>query len=67
MYRVTMKVGGSVYSKDFTAESAARSFYNKVRASHKNVWFFDLTDKPTHDKVGTVDKVFSFLDKLSRK
>lgn len=64
MYRVTVRVGGAMRSREFENKQTAISFYNAVHRQNKNVWFFDLTDKPKSDKVKTVEKVLTFLDKM---
>ena len=64
MYRVTVRVGGVMRSREFENKQNAMKFYNAVRRQNKNVWFFDLTDKPKSDKVKTVEKVLAFLDKM---
>lgn len=64
MYRVTVRVGGAMRSREFEDKQNAMRFYNAVRRQNKNVWFFDLTDKPKSDKVKTVEKVLAFLDKM---
>ncbi len=65
MYRVVVKISGHVYKREFNTLNDAKKFYAVMKKNNKNVWLLDLTPTPKDDKVSTVKKVLTFLDKVS--